>query len=253
LTNAIKFTPEGGRIDVRARVENGMSSVTVRDTGRGIDPQFLPHVFDRFQQEDSSTTRAQGGLGLGLALVKSIIQAHGGTVHASSTGSGKGSTFRVELPIGTSRDRRLASGQSEEVVGNLRGVRVLVVDDARDERELFAEILSRAGAVVESADSVATALRAIEHTRPDVIVSDIAMPGEDGYILMRTVRAHADDKIASTPAVAVTAHARAEDRQNAFAAGFQRYVPKPVMPQALIRTVGGLVAAGPIDSKRSAQ
>jgi protein-histidine pros-kinase len=253
LTNAIKFTPEGGRIDVRARVENGMSSVTVRDTGRGIDPQFLPHVFDRFRQEDSSTTRAQGGLGLGLALVKSIIQAHGGTVHASSTGSGKGSTFRVELPIGTSRDRRLASGQSEEVVGNLRGVRVLVVDDARDERELFAEILSRAGAVVESADSVATALRAIEHTRPDVIVSDIAMPGEDGYILMRTVRAHADDKIASTPAVAVTAHARAEDRQNAFAAGFQRYVPKPVMPQALIRTVGGLVAAGPIDSKRSAQ
>jgi protein-histidine pros-kinase len=252
LTNAVKFTPEGGRIEVRARAENGVAGVTVRDTGRGIDPAFLPHVFDRFRQEDSSTTRAHGGLGLGLALVKSIVQAHGGTVHASSAGPGKGSIFRFEVPTGESIERRLAGDRSDKTVADLHGARVLVVDDAPDERELFAEVLSRAGAVVETAESAASALSAIERSRPDVIVSDIAMSGEDGYVLMRRVRAHADPGIATTPAVAVTAHARAEDRQNAFAVGFQRYVSKPVLPQALIRTVGGLLIEAPKHSKPSA-
>jgi len=242
LTNAIKFTSEGGRVELLVRAEQAMAVVTVRDTGKGIDAAFLPHVFDRFRQEDSTTTRAHGGLGLGLALVRSIVDAHGGTVMASSPGPGKGSTFRFEVPIGTTADRRFAPERSREAVGDLHGVRVLVVDDAPDERELFFEILTRAGASVETADSTATALALITHMRPDVIVSDIAMPDEDGYVFLRKLRAHADPVIAATPAVAVTAHARAEDRQNAFAAGFQRYVSKPVMPKDLVHTVGVLRA-----------
>jgi signal transduction histidine kinase/ActR/RegA family two-component response regulator len=244
LTNAIKFTPEGGRIEGRVRAEGAMAVVTVRDTGRGIDPAFLPYVFDRFRQQESSTTRAHGGLGLGLALVESIIQAHGGTVHASSAGPGQGSTFRFEIPLGANSGR-LASGRAEEPIANLRGVRVLVVDDASDERELFSEILSRAGAVIETADSAASGLRAIDRVRPDVIVSDIAMPGEDGYVFLRQVRSHRDPGVAATPALAVTAHARAEDRQKALAAGFQQYVSKPVRPKDLVRAVGTLLAAGP--------
>ena len=243
LTNAIKFTPEGGRVDAHVRAVSSVASVTVRDTGRGVDPVFLPHVFDRFRQEDSSTTRTHGGLGLGLALVKSIIQAHGGTVQALSAGSGKGSTFRFDVPMYAASERRLAGGRSDDALADLRGVRVLVVDDAPDERELFAEILSRVGAVVETAESTASALRAVDRMQPDIIVSDIAMPEEDGYVLVRKLRAHVDPRIAKTPAVAVTAHARAEDRQNAFAAGFQRYVSKPVQPKDLVRTVRGLLAA----------
>ena len=244
LSNAIKFTPEGGRIEVRVRARASNAGVTVRDTGRGIDPAFLPHVFDRFRQQDSSSTRAHGGLGLGLALVQSIVQAHGGTVHAASGGPDKGSTFRFELPLGTSLERRFATGRPEDGVTDLRGVRILVVDDAIDERELFAEILSRAGAVIETAESAASGLLAIDRLRPDVIVSDIAMPGEDGYMFLRKLRGHLDRDIAAIPALAVTAHARAEDRQNAFAAGFQQYVSKPVRPKDLVRAVGALLAAG---------
>jgi signal transduction histidine kinase/ActR/RegA family two-component response regulator len=247
LTNAVKFTPDGGRIEVRVHAQDSTAAVTVRDTGRGIDPAFLPHVFDRFRQQDSSTTRAHGGLGLGLALVQSIIQAHGGAVHASSLGPGKGSTFRLEMPLGTSSDRRFTTSRSEDAVADLRGIRILIVDDASDERDLFAEVLSRAGAITETADSAANALRAVDRLRPDVIVSDIAMPGEDGYMFLRKLRGHRDPHISAIPAVAVTAHARAEDRQNAFAAGFQRYVSKPVQPKDLVRVVGALLAT---DSER---
>ena len=224
------------------RTEQAMAVVTVRDTGKGIDAAFLPHVFDRFRQEDSTTTRAHGGLGLGLALVRSIVDAHGGTVMASSPGPRKGATFRFEVPSGRPTDRRVTPERSRDAVGDLRGVRVLVVDDAPDERELFFEILTRAGAAVDTADSAASALAQIAQMRPDVIVSDIAMPDEDGYVFLRKLRAHPDPQVAATPAVAVTAHARAEDRQNAFAAGFQRYVSKPVMPKDLVHTVGVLRA-----------
>lgn len=243
LTNAIKFTSEGGRIQVRAGSHGGMAAVVVRDTGRGIDPSFLPHVFDRFRQEDSGRTRAHGGLGLGLALVRSIVQAHGGTVRASSAGPGSGATFEFEIPIASAAERRLVVTQSDEAMADLRGVRVLVVDDAPDERELFAEVLTRAGASVDTAESAKRALLMLDRIRPDIIVSDIAMPDEDGYVLMRKVRSHQDRAIAATPAVAVTAHARAEDRQNAFTAGFQRYVAKPVLPEDLLRAVAGLRAA----------
>jgi PAS domain S-box-containing protein len=242
LTNAIKFTPEGGRIQVWVSLNKGIASVVVRDTGRGIDQAFLPHVFDRFRQEDSGTTRTHGGLGLGLALVRSIVQAHGGSVRASSTGGGAGSTFEFEIPAGAASERRLLGERPADVVTDLHGVRILVVDDAPDERELFLEVLSRAGASVETAPTAASALEMIERVRPDIIVTDIAMPGEDGYPLLRKVRAHPDRTIAATPAIAVTAHARAEDRQNAFTAGFQRYVAKPVLPEELLRTVAGLRA-----------
>jgi CheY-like chemotaxis protein len=241
LTNAIKFTPQGGRVQARVRVEDGVAEVSVRDTGRGIDPAFLPHVFDRFRQEDSSVTRALGGLGLGHALVRSIIQAHGGNVIATSRGVGSGSTFCFEIPIGVAAERRTTSDRTDEQVVDQHGVCVLVVDDRPDERELFSEILSRAGATVKSADSAASALTLVERIRPDVIVSDIAMPGEDGYTFARKLRAHPDPTVAATPAVALTAHARAEDRKKAFTAGFQRYIAKPVMPDDLVRTVGKLL------------
>ena len=161
LTNAIKFTRDGGRVEVLVRSEQAMAVVTVRDTGKGIDAAFLPHVFDRFRQEDSTTTRAHGGLGLGLALVRSIVDAHGGTVTASSPGPRKGATFRFEVPTGRPTDRRFTPERSRDAVGDLRGVRVLVVDDAPDERELIFEILTRAGAAVDTADSTASALARI--------------------------------------------------------------------------------------------
>jgi PAS domain S-box-containing protein len=243
LTNAIKFTPKGGRIDVRVAMQDAMAVVVVRDTGRGIDPAFLPHVFDRFRQEDSSVTRAYGGLGLGLALVRSIVEAHGGSVHASSAGADGGAMFRLEIPVGVAHERRLAPDRSDEATADLRGVRVLIVDDTADERELFSEILSRAGAHIETAENARSALTLLERSRPDIILSDIGMPSEDGYTFMRKVRAHPDHAIAATPAVAVTAHAHSEDRRNAFTAGFQRYIAKPVSPDELLRTVAALRAS----------
>jgi PAS domain S-box-containing protein len=240
LSNAVKFTPDGGRVDVRISIEEGAAVVTIRDTGRGIHAGFLPHVFDRFRQEDSSPTRAHGGLGLGLALVRSIVNAHGGAVHAASAGPGKGATFRFALPHRAAAERRLVPDRDDDRLMNLHGLRVLVVDDAADERELFGEVLGRAGAVVETADGAAAALARVDAFRPDIIVSDIAMPDEDGYVFMRRLRAHSDPAIAATPAVAVTAHARAEDRRNSLNAGFQRYIAKPVTPLDLVRTVGSL-------------
>jgi PAS domain S-box-containing protein len=240
LTNAIKFTPEAGRVEVRIQLEDAVAAVMIRDTGRGIDPDFLPHVFDRFRQEDSTTTRNFGGLGLGLALVQSIVQAHGGNVVASSAGPGKGSLFRFELPHRAAAERRLGADREDTGITDLHGLKILVVDDAPDERELFTEVLTRVGATVESAESAAAALTRAPQFRPDVIVSDIAMPVEDGYVFMRQLRDHADAAVALTPAVAVTAHARAEDRHNALAAGFQRYIAKPVSPADLVRTVGSL-------------
>jgi protein-histidine pros-kinase len=242
LTNAIKFTPPGGRIQVRVSANKGKVTVVVRDTGRGIDPAFLPHVFDRFRQQDGGTTRAHGGLGLGLALVRSIVHAHGGSVRASSAGAGTGAIFEFEMPAGAAAERRSVVERPDDLSVDLHGVRILVVDDAADERGLFSEVLSRAGAWVETAPSATSALALIDRLRPDIIVSDIAMPGEDGYAFLRKVRAHPDRTIAATPAVAVTAHARAEDRRNAFTAGFQRYVAKPVLPDELLRTVAGLRA-----------
>jgi PAS domain S-box-containing protein len=238
LANAVKFSERGGRIEVRAwQGEEGIYC-TVRDTGTGINPEFLPHVFDRFRQADSSYTRPYGGLGLGLAIVRSIVELHGGTVTAASSGEGRGATFRIVLPARARaelhRTQVNQSGSSASV--RLDGLRILVVDDQEDERQLLRTILMHRGAEVVTADSPGMAIEQLQDWKPDVIVSDIAMPGEDGYMLLRRVK-ELPPPASETPAIAVTAHARAEDRDRAIAAGFRAYLPKPIEPARLIRTI----------------
>lgn len=243
LANAVKFTPEDGRVELHLRADDTTATIVVRDTGKGIDAEFLPRVFDRFRQEDSTSTRAHGGLGLGLAIVRSLVEAHGGTVSASSAGIGRGSTFTIVLPLAAAAEQHHDQARSTaKAVNHLQGVRVLVIDDREDERMLFAEILRQHGFVVAVADAVASALRELEQFQPAVVVSDIAMPDQDGYELLRRIRAHADPVLASIPAVAVTAQARAEDRRRALSAGFQGYVSKPVDPVALLAAVAAVLA-----------
>jgi len=241
LANAVKFTPAGGAITVRLdRGERNMR-IEIADTGAGIAPDFLPHVFDRFRQADGSMTREHGGLGLGLAIVRSIVEAHGGTVTALSEGIGRGTTFVIDLPAPRATrsrgTRRAAPPEGADAASRLDGVRVLVVDDAPDERELFSTVLARQGATVETAASAQEALAAAGTFAPDVIVSDIAMPHEDGYTFLERLRESTDRRLIAVPVIAVTAHARAEDRDRALAAGFQMYVSKPVQPDQLVRAV----------------
>ena len=249
LSNAIKFTPKGGRVDVRVRVANGDAEISVGDTGAGISPEFLPHVFDRFRQADSTSTRSHGGLGLGLAIVRHLVDLHGGTVHAESAGTGRGATFVVSLPlrelreepaaatVALARPRAPAPGVGLEPAFDLRGLRVLL--------EAIATVLGVAGAEVRSAGSTAAALEVLATWRPDVLVSDIGLPGEDGYTLLRRVRALEEEGGARLPAVALTAYAQAEDRIRALTAGFQVHVTKPVEPRAFLEVLAGLRAAYP--------
>jgi PAS domain S-box-containing protein len=244
LSNALKFTAPGGRVDVRVLREGDRAMIEVRDTGKGIRGDFLPYVFDRFKQADSSSTRQEGGLGLGLALVRSIVEMHGGAVDVVSEGSGRGATFIVSLPA-----REIMPQPSHDRVGiataaRLDGVRVLIVDDQADERELFSTILERQGATVTAAASAREAFDLMRRVQPDIIVSDIAMPESDGNAFIARVRALPGGLGGGTPAVAVTAHARASDRARALAAGFQRYVPKPVDPTTLINEIAATVRAG---------
>ena len=242
LANAIKFTPDSGRVELGVRTDATSVTIVVRDTGKGIDARFLPWVFDRFRQEDSSTTRTHGGLGLGLAIVRSVVEAHGGTVSATSAGPGCGSTFTIVLPLVSAVERRRVVERARHAHPDaLRGVRILVVDDRSDERDLFAAILGQRGAVVEAAEGVDAALRLLEQFQPAVIVCDIAMPERDGYELARLVRAHPYSGLARTPIVAVTANARAKDRRRALSAGFQRYVSKPLNPEELVETISALL------------
>jgi signal transduction histidine kinase/CheY-like chemotaxis protein len=241
LTNAIKFTPRGGRIDVGLAGGAGAAEITVRDTGQGIAPELLPFVFDRFRQADGSSTRGQGGLGIGLALVKSLTELHGGSVLAESAGVGQGATFRLRFPalasptgVETRQPRRaLAPGP----VASLAGVRVLVVEDDPDCRELIGGVLARGGAEVRTAAGAALALATLADWRADVVVTDIEMPVDDGYALMRRVRALPEAWGAGVPVVALTAHAGPEDGARLLAAGFQVYVPKPVEPAELVALV----------------
>ena len=241
VSNAVKFTSRGGRIELNARqADESVMQLMVRDTGRGIRPEFLPHVFEPFRQSDSSTTRQHGGLGLGLSIVRSLVESHGGTIQAVSSGEGHGATFVVTLPVQTAAARRAAppTAVASEV---LNGVRVLVVDDQADERQLLAEMLTRHGAEVQVAGSAAEAINAVAAFTPDVLLSDIAMPGESGHMLMRRIR-DLDGPIGLVPAIAVTAHARAEDRDQAFAAGFQDYIAKPVEIAHLVARVRAVAA-----------
>ncbi|MFL6210700.1 MAG: PAS domain-containing protein [Pyrinomonadaceae bacterium] len=250
LANAIKFTPQGGSIEVRLERTQSQVELKLSDTGMGISPEFLPHVFARFRQADSSVTRTHGGLGLGLSIVRHLVELHGGTVHADSPGMGQGATFTVKLPLTiTQRDAGDSAQESLLAKGSapgenshpLHGLRMLLVDDEADTLEMLTMVLKRYGAEVTVATSVSRAMAALESRRPDVLISDIGLPGEDGYELIRQVRALPAARGGNTPALALTAYARTEDRAQALLAGYQLHVPKPVEPAELVVLVASLV------------
>ena len=247
LTNAVKFTPAGGRIDVEVTLHGQSAEVRVIDTGVGIDPAFLPHVFERFRQADSATTRAVGGLGLGLFISRQLVEAQGGRLGAESQGPGSGATFVLTLPAiespaegRTLRAPAQLPPASEEPAPSLQGVSVLIVDDEPDALEVMEAALQSCGATIVSASSARDALQTLERVDVDVLLSDIAMPGEDGCELIRTIRAMPSFELATIPAAAVTAHAREDERERALAAGFQMHLSKPVQPAALARAVATL-------------
>jgi signal transduction histidine kinase/ActR/RegA family two-component response regulator len=234
LTNAIKFTPENGRVDVSIKRTGPNLRLVVEDTGEGISPDFLPHVFDRFRQADGAASRRHTGLGLGLAIVRQILELHEGTVRADSAGPGKGATFTVCLPILTSPPARAElrsladEGRPAPSLEPLDGLHVLVVEDNADGREIITLMLEQAGARVTGAASAKEASEALESVRPDVLVSDIGLPDEDGYALVRRLRSKEAERGGFLPAVAMTGFVRAEDRARVLAAGFQVHVPKPI-------------------------
>ncbi len=238
LSNAVKYSPNDARVDLRVWSGERSIHLSVRDTGRGIHPRFLPHVFDRFRQADSSYTRAGAGLGLGLAIVRSVVELHGGTVEAASAGEGRGAMFSMMLPAaGAPAVTHLKPAHDDDRHSErLDGIRVLVVDDQADERELLYTILTGRGAEVETADSAGAALAILQRSAPAVLVTDIAMPEQDGYVLLRRVRTLSETH-RNLPAIAVTAHARAEDRSRALRAGFQAYISKPIDHARLVRAV----------------
>jgi signal transduction histidine kinase len=242
LTNAIKFTPGGGHIELRLeRTRARTVRISVKDSGIGIPEDVLPHVFERFKQADGSATRQHGGLGLGLSIVRHVIEAHGGSVAALSEGEGRGAEIVVELPVGDLESLpSLPTGDGQPVSVRLLGARVLLVDDDADTRAFLATALEAAGADMRVASSARAALEQIPVWRPDVIVSDIAMPEEDGYDFIRRVRALPEAEGGRTPAVALTALARPRDRVRALAAGFQTHLPKPIDPSELVLAVHNL-------------
>jgi signal transduction histidine kinase/ActR/RegA family two-component response regulator len=249
VANAIKFTPAGGRVAVFVERSNDHMDVRVVDTGQGIAPDFLPHVFERFRQADGATTRRHTGLGLGLAIVRQLVELHGGSVLAASEGVGRGATFTVRLPISAADargdqaallgERRTAAAAASPLprLPRLDALRILVVDDNADGRTLTSLMLTQAGASVNAVASVREALQTIDAERFDVVVSDIGLPEEDGYALIRQIRQYEAEHGGSLPAVALTGFARAEDRARILAAGFQAHVPKPVEPVELAGTI----------------
>ena len=244
LSNAVKFTPERGRIEVLLEQKDGHVQLTVSDNGQGINPQFLPRVFDRFRQADSSTTREYGGLGLGLAIVRHLVELHGGTVRAESAGEGKGASFCVTFPLIAERIDSAVLNQSGEYnqldKTSLNGLRVLVVDDEPDARQIIATLIQRTGAEVMACESAHEALEALEKWHPDVLMSDIGMPGEDGYSLINKVRSLPAERGGDVPAAAFTAYAREEDRQRALDAGYQMHIAKPVSSGQLVAMIAHL-------------
>jgi signal transduction histidine kinase/CheY-like chemotaxis protein len=249
LSNAIKFTPEGGSITVRVERANSVVVITVSDTGQGIKAEFLPYVFERFRQADSTYTRQFGGLGLGLAIVRHLVELHGGTVRAESRGEGHGASFIVTLPISANRRATGPLGgkpaaqdnEAEALRQPLDQMRVLIVEDDTDSREMLVEALKQFGLNATAVASVAEALEAVERARPDVLISDIGMPGEDGYDLIRKVRALPAERGGTTPAIALTGYVSGKDRAKSISTGFQEHIAKPVEPSRLIDIIAGLV------------
>jgi len=241
LSNAVKFTPRDGEVRVRMRREGSHVEVAVSDTGCGIQPDFLPFVFDRFRQEDPSTQRSHGGLGLGLAIVRHLVEMHGGSVSAASDGDGRGATFTVRLPVSAVRSLRRFSADDGHERGadpavRLDGLQVLVVDDDADGRDLVSRVLANQGAEVRNAATVAQALELVQRAAPHVLISDIGMPGEDGYALIERLRAQ-DRPRGDLFAIALTALARSEDRERALSAGYDSFFVKPVDLDALVSRV----------------
>jgi CheY-like chemotaxis protein/anti-sigma regulatory factor (Ser/Thr protein kinase) len=244
LANALKFTPAGGTIELALQPKDDGIELTVRDNGQGISAETLPVIFDRFKQAESSFARSHGGLGLGLAIVRHLVDLHGGKVTAESEGHDRGATFRVFLPgidsAGPVTLPRKDSWQPAPSKRALSGVRVLLVDDEADGREATAMLLSTEGASVETADSASAALAALDRSLPDVLLSDIGMPEEDGLTLVRKVRARAVARGGGIPSIALTAFARAEDRAQALLSGFDAYVTKPIEPALLVSSIAKL-------------
>ena len=262
LSNAIKFTPRGGRVEVHLRRVDSDVEVRVSDTGQGIAPGFLPYVFERFRQADASSKRTSGGLGLGLAIVRHLVELHGGNVAALSAGEGRGATIVVSLPLTTRHEEQLPAPGSAAVVEATRpaeapcrldGIRVLVVEDETDTREALSAIVSHAGAIVAAVGTAPEALSKLAAWRPDVLVCDIGLPAEDGYALIRKVRALTLDQGGGTPAVAVTAYAQASDRARALAAGFQAHLAKPCEPGELLRLLARSVRVGSLRQPATAR
>jgi CheY-like chemotaxis protein len=251
LSNALKFTPKNGRVQVTVSRTNSHAEVLVSDTGKGIAPDLLPYVFDRFRQGDGSTKRTYGGLGLGLAIVRHMTELHGGTVTANSAGEGLGATFRVALPLAALREDGFFLGNRSETKAastgaiassekELEGVRILILDDEPDARELIGTVLERSGAEVRMASDAKAAMEVVTGWKPDVLLSDVGMPDQDGYSFIRQVRSLPHKDGGSIPAAALTAYASAKDRLRALTAGFQTHLSKPVEPRELIAVVAVL-------------
>ena len=260
LSNAVKFTPDGGRVTAAVHGVGSSSEVEIADNGDGISAEFLPHVFDRFRQQDAGTKRRYGGLGLGLAIVKNLVEMHGGSVSATSEGGGRGATFRVRLPVATVRSALPLSHATLPPTGDpalvetrrLDNLRVLVVDDEAETRELFMMILKGAGAAVTCVESAADAIATLRRDWTDVLVADIEMPHQDGYALVAAARALATERGASLVAIAVTAYSRPEDYARSIAAGFAQHLRKPIDPSAFVAAIDDLrtPAAGPAAARR---
>jgi PAS domain S-box-containing protein len=247
VTNAVKFTPKNGRVQVRLERIDSHVEIVVSDTGEGIRSDFLPHVFERFRQAEAGTTREKGGLGLGLAIVRHIVEMHGGSVSASSEGEGKGATFRVKLPlmivhaeVPDKREHPRTRRMEPLTLGDLRGIRVMAIDDEEDALTLVRVVLEAAGAEVETVSSPLEALKRIEEVRPQVLIVDLGMPKMDGFELIAHVRASTNLEVREVPAAALTAFARSEDRVKALRSGFEMHIAKPVDPAELVASVARL-------------
>ncbi|MDQ1522857.1 MAG: hypothetical protein QOE47_781, partial [Pyrinomonadaceae bacterium] len=260
LSNAVKFTPEGGRVEVRLERAGAQARLTVSDDGCGFSPAFVPYIFDRFRQADGTSTRRYGGLGLGLSIVRHLVELHGGTARADSPGEGRGATFTITLPLAitphAAKDHGHSSATGDDYSWrygesgaprvkpplSLAGVRVLLVEDDEDSLNTLAAILTGYQATVQTAACAADALDALNWYKPDVLISDLAMPREDGYSLISKLRAREAETGEQTPAIALTAYVRVEDRARALSAGFNTFVPKPVDPGELINAILNLAS-----------
>ena len=245
LSNALKFTPQGGNVIVGLVCKDSEVQISITDTGVGISPDFLPHIFQRFRQADGSTTRVHGGLGLGLSLVRHMVELHGGSIEAESDGQNQGATFRVSLPIALTATIEPAEPQVLNLAGSaatlLDGLKILVVDDEPDSRDVVQAILTRFGGQVKCTESVKEAIRAFQEWSPDLLVTDIGMPNEDGYCLIKKLRRLRSKRAKEIPAIALTAYATEEDRVMAVTAGFQMHLAKPIEPEGLVNSIAAVL------------